>query len=242
MPSQLQRSTWTNNFRFLADPAAFMRTTLIDATRRLERSMLSVRFDPKKLLHNCRQVFDFDLVPVSYSKCCLEMRGPKSEFKGGPAVRARFLGFAFNVEGAHQIARITATDDTTPIFTVGITGCTVIGIRSRRGLRFFHEPTRQDRRLLFLNEYPGQVVIHAPSTTGYGTAFMQRDGDKWQVLMQSFNYDEAAWILSSKGGTDSANFYNFYSAPKLTVHTEGSTREHLRTSLLSRRAAMGYED
>lgn len=248
MPSPLQVATWQNNVRFMMDPVGFMREILIDSASMLEKSMARNRVNSNALLNNCQTLFEFDLVPVGHLKACLVMRYPGSDYRTGPSIKARFLGFAYKVAGTHQIAHIQAPGDGKPIFTVGITGCTIIGVRNPSGLHFYHEPTRQDQRLQWLNNYPGQMVIHAPSRTGFGTAFMHCSNGKWEVVMQSFAYDQAAWTqaaardATSTSGTESSSFFNFYSKPTVDVHTEGSQQSLMRTSALSRRAAMGYDD
>ena len=119
-----------------------------------------------------------------------------------------------------------------------------------QSFRFFHEPTRSDTRYSYGRSYAehGKVVLHAPSHTGYGTAVMERCGGKWRVIMQSFNYDQRAWEVAaaqdarSRRGTASSRFYNFYSQPTVDVHAEESVAQTLRSSMFSRRAAMGYDD
>ena len=123
MGTEHQKNTWKNNMKFLREgPETFMRETLVDAASQLERSIVSIGVDPEEFLNNCQRVFDFDLVPVGFKKCCLMMRGAGSEFSGGPSLKGRFVGFAFRVPGVGKIARIEVPDDGLPIFTVGITG------------------------------------------------------------------------------------------------------------------------
>ncbi len=248
MPSPSQVATWQNNIRFMVDPVAFMKHTLIDSASMLEKSMAMNRVDANALANNCKTLFGFDLVPVGHLKACLVMRHPKSEFTGGPSIKARFLGFAYKVAGTHQIAHIDAPSDGQPILTVGITGCTIIGVRTESGLRFYHEPTRSDDRKKWLDKYPGKVVLHVPSRTGFGTALMRREQNTWQVVMQSFAYNQAAWVQAaardaqSSKGKESSKFFNFYSKPQVDVHGENSVGQLMRTTAFARRRAMGYDD
>ncbi|MEM9462441.1 MAG: hypothetical protein AAGF11_50295 [Myxococcota bacterium] len=226
--SPQQNHTAQANIRFLQDPRTFMQDTLIDSVSVLERSIGQTTRGQNlgDLADNNQAIFDFHLVPLHYGKVGLEMslRGSRSI----PGIPARYLGFNFNVSGPGQMGKIdVAGGDTDFIFTVGITGCTIIGVRNGGQLTFYHEPTRDNARGQWLDRYPGDVVLYAPSSTGYGTAVMHRyDGRHWRVYMQSFDFAQGDWAAasardaSSSGGTESSRMYNFYSFTNLEVFDE----------------------
>lgn len=211
--SDLQlRNTAQLNFQFLINPMNFLRTNILDMHGYLERSMLALRPKPDFVNDN-QATYQFAIEPIRPGTVGVGFAGRQLM----PAITGRFLGFQFNVNGPGQMGHIVASASTAKfIFTVGITGCTIIGVRKRGTLTFYHEPTRANDKGKWLGDYDGDVVIYAPTTTGYGSAVIHcYDGRHWCVYVQSLNFDNNAWTqaslrdAASRSGTESRDLIRF---------------------------------
>lgn len=212
------------NLDFMRSPSEFLGRSLLDSQSLLPKS-ISDTIPPNSgldFLANCQEKIDFNIVPVQANKFALTM---VKKATNGPSIKARFLGFQFNVSGPSQMAQIEASNDTEFIFTVGLSGCTIIGVRSETNdaLTFFHEPTKANHRDKWINDYPGRVVLRAAPTSklGTGTAVMHFNQGKWQVYIQTFecNIGEMTRAMGDHN-PQAGETFRFYHTPTLEIFEE----------------------
>jgi len=209
--------TLTATRRLREDTEGYLRENMLDCTRSLETSVTSGGVNVNELSYNYQHTIDYVLSPLKSRVHGLNF-GRTPHVNQLPQwantyIRGRYMGFMFNVAGPAQIAYVNV--DAGPpcdfIFTVGLSGCTIVAVRMDNGqLCFYHEPTRANNPLQWANRYPGQVILRAAplAAGGMGSAVIFRGGRRWRVGIQSFNYDQARHIEAMQRDAALANGFS----------------------------------
>jgi hypothetical protein len=182
-----------HNTRFLASPLAYMKTQAVQcypntavALDTALKKCASYGTNPAGI--GC---LEFDLVPMKTGIVDLVILGLPGTYaktsRWGQPVRAAFLPYTGQSPStADRFGQINADLVTESlIFTVHLTGCTIVAVDESDGLHFYHEPTQDWSKAPV---YPGTVRARvAPNYDEgeFGLPMIQKkSGGGWQVILQ----------------------------------------------------------
>lgn len=185
-----------NNLAFLTDPEGYLRHNAIECynvgSAKLTEALTRCGVGPKA--QGTAQTLELDLVPQKgfVSLQILGMQGTyaKAKRRGRPLLGAwlSYLGQT-SVPNPDKMGCVCADDvGADMIFTVGLTGCTVVAVKDRGKLFFYHEPTALSWGKT-QPDYPGTVVERAApdyrAEGAGGFAVIVRRGSGWRVIVQT---------------------------------------------------------
>lgn len=192
-----------HNARFLANPSDYLRVVAIECYP-VKMSELTNDLRETRYTATSREVhvpLEFDFVPASKSALFAKLKilGPLGTYSrtrrvGRPVVAAWLPYLGQSSCDPSKFGRICPADvvgNWQYIFTVNLTGCTVVAVREKDKFYFYHEPTQDEWESR--PEYDGEVIARAsPKYSDQclaGFAMISKQSDtRFTVVVQSIRF------------------------------------------------------
>jgi hypothetical protein len=201
--------------KFKSNPTEFLMNHMLVCDTGTYQSMLRYPGGAGQFDEDCKKIVKFILVPLAPGMVELNLVTDEQAKQAGTSCEARMFGYKYQISSGSEAAycEVSPEERASVIFTVGLSGCTIVAVARNGMLRLYHEPTRSPaatetpkaiKKALALQanleRYPGKTLVRASpdGEQGLGSAVIVKADSKWHICIQSHASNREKWELQTK--------------------------------------------